>query len=104
VTKSPRRGFREKNHCFCELALAAVRALALRVAADCIEHGGIPEPFTKVFRWHEPLEIGQGHAHYRLNLRLIARRSMALWPVSRTEATASTARAIVLAGWYGLSR
>ena len=33
-----------------ELAIAAVRALALRVAADCIEHGEeIPEPFTKVF-------------------------------------------------------
>ena len=31
-------------------AIAAVRALALRVAADCIEHGeAIPEPFTKVF-------------------------------------------------------
>jgi predicted RNase H-like HicB family nuclease len=33
-----------------ELAIAAVRALALRVAADCIKHGEeIPEPFTKVF-------------------------------------------------------
>ncbi len=33
-----------------ESALAAVRALALRVAADCIENGeAIPEPFTKVF-------------------------------------------------------
>jgi predicted RNase H-like HicB family nuclease len=33
-----------------ELAIAAVRALALRVAADCMEHGEeIPEPFTKVF-------------------------------------------------------
>jgi predicted RNase H-like HicB family nuclease len=33
-----------------ELAIAAVRALALRVAADCIEHGEeIPEPFVKVF-------------------------------------------------------
>jgi predicted RNase H-like HicB family nuclease len=31
-------------------AIAAVRALALRVAADCIDHGEeIPEPFTKVF-------------------------------------------------------
>jgi predicted RNase H-like HicB family nuclease len=31
-------------------AIAAVRALALRVAADCIDHGeAIPEPFTKVF-------------------------------------------------------
>jgi predicted RNase H-like HicB family nuclease len=31
-------------------AIAAVRALALRVAADCIEHGeAVPEPFTKVF-------------------------------------------------------
>ncbi len=31
-------------------AIAAVRALALRVAADCIEHGEtVPEPFTKVF-------------------------------------------------------
>jgi predicted RNase H-like HicB family nuclease len=33
-----------------EAAIAAVRALALRVAADCIEPGEeIPEPFTKVF-------------------------------------------------------
>lgn len=33
-----------------ESAIAAVRALALRVAADCIEHGEeTPEPFTKVF-------------------------------------------------------
>ncbi len=31
-------------------AIAAVRALALRVAADCIEHGEtVPEPLTKVF-------------------------------------------------------
>jgi predicted RNase H-like HicB family nuclease len=31
-------------------AIAAVRALALRVAADCIDHGEeIPELFTKVF-------------------------------------------------------
>jgi len=31
-------------------ALAAVRALALRVAADCIDHGEeVPEPFAKVF-------------------------------------------------------
>jgi predicted RNase H-like HicB family nuclease len=33
-----------------ESAIAAVRGLALRVAADCIEHGEeIPEPFSKVF-------------------------------------------------------
>jgi predicted RNase H-like HicB family nuclease len=33
-----------------EAAIAAVRALALRVAADCIENGEeIPGPFTKVF-------------------------------------------------------
>jgi predicted RNase H-like HicB family nuclease len=33
-----------------ELAVSAVRALALRVAADCIEHGeAVPEPFSKVF-------------------------------------------------------
>ena len=31
-----------------ELAIAAVRALALRAAADCMEHGeDIPEPFTQ---------------------------------------------------------
>jgi predicted RNase H-like HicB family nuclease len=31
-----------------ESALAAVRALALRVAADCIENGeAVPEPFTR---------------------------------------------------------
>jgi predicted RNase H-like HicB family nuclease len=31
-------------------AIAAARALALRVAADCIDHGeDIPAPFTKVF-------------------------------------------------------
>ena len=33
-----------------ELAIAAVRAVALRVAADCMEHGEeIPEVLTKVF-------------------------------------------------------
>jgi predicted RNase H-like HicB family nuclease len=33
-----------------ESAIAALRALALRVAADLIDHGeAIPEPFTKVF-------------------------------------------------------
>jgi len=33
-----------------EGAIAAVRALALRVAADCIDHGEeVPAPFTKVF-------------------------------------------------------
>ena len=35
-----------------ESAIAAVRALALRVAADCIDHGeDIPEPFTKGRPW-----------------------------------------------------
>ena len=33
-----------------EEAIAAVRALAFRVAADCIEHGEeVPAPFAKVF-------------------------------------------------------
>ena len=33
-----------------DAAISAVRALALRVAADCLEHGeDIPEPFAKVF-------------------------------------------------------
>jgi predicted RNase H-like HicB family nuclease len=33
-----------------EAAIAAARALALRVAADCIDHGEeIPEPLTKLF-------------------------------------------------------
>jgi predicted RNase H-like HicB family nuclease len=33
-----------------ESAIAAARALALRVAADCIDRGeDIPEPFAKVF-------------------------------------------------------
>ena len=33
-----------------DAAVAAVRALALRVAADCIEHGEeVPEPFARVF-------------------------------------------------------
>ncbi len=33
-----------------DTAIAAVRALALRVAADCIEHGEeVPEPFARVF-------------------------------------------------------
>jgi len=42
-----------------ESAIAAVRALALRVVADCIDHGEeIPEPFTKVFSVHEHVEIG----------------------------------------------
>lgn len=31
-------------------AIAAVRALALRVVADCIDHGEeVPEPFAKMF-------------------------------------------------------
>jgi len=42
-----------------ESAIAAVRALALRVAADCIDHGEeIPNRLRRSFRWHEPLEIG----------------------------------------------
>ena len=33
-----------------EAAIATVRALALRVVADCIEHGEeVPAPFAKVF-------------------------------------------------------
>jgi len=33
-----------------EAAIAAVRALALRVAADCIDHGEeVPAPFAEVF-------------------------------------------------------
>jgi predicted RNase H-like HicB family nuclease len=33
-----------------DAAISAVRALALRVAADCIDHGEeIPPPFQKVF-------------------------------------------------------
>jgi predicted RNase H-like HicB family nuclease len=33
-----------------DAAIAAVRALALRVAADCIEHGEeVLQPFTRVF-------------------------------------------------------
>lgn len=33
-----------------DLAIGAVRALALRVAADCIDHGeDVPGPFAKVF-------------------------------------------------------
>ena len=33
-----------------ESAISAVRALALRVAADCIDHGEeVPGPFAKVF-------------------------------------------------------
>jgi predicted RNase H-like HicB family nuclease len=33
-----------------ESAITAVRALALRVAADCIDHGEeVPAPFAKVF-------------------------------------------------------
>ena len=33
-----------------EAAISAVQALALRVAADCINHGEeVPEPFARVF-------------------------------------------------------
>jgi len=33
-----------------DAAIAAVRALALRVAADCIDHGeAVPAPFARVF-------------------------------------------------------
>ena len=34
----------------CDLAIAAVRALSLRAAADCIAHGeDVPRPFAQVF-------------------------------------------------------
>ncbi|MGA3077158.1 MAG: hypothetical protein ABSG56_26180 [Bryobacteraceae bacterium] len=33
-----------------EAAIAAVRALALRVAADCIDHGEeVPDPLARIF-------------------------------------------------------
>ena len=33
-----------------EFAIAAVQALALRIAADCIDHGEeVPRPFAQVF-------------------------------------------------------
>ena len=33
-----------------DAAVAAVRALALRVAADCIDHGeAVPEPLARIF-------------------------------------------------------
>ena len=33
-----------------DAAIAAVRALALRIAADCIDHGEeVPEPLARVF-------------------------------------------------------
>jgi predicted RNase H-like HicB family nuclease len=48
-----------------DMAISAVRALALRVAADCIEHGEeIPEPFTKVLsvaRDGGPIVLGDSH-------------------------------------------
>ena len=35
-----------------EAAIDAVRAVALRVAADCLEHGEeVPEPLAKAFSW-----------------------------------------------------
>ena len=37
-------------------AIANVRALALRVAADCIDHGE---------RWHEPLAVSQSERLFR---------------------------------------
>jgi predicted RNase H-like HicB family nuclease len=34
----------------CEAVIDAVRALALRIAADCIDHGeDVPEPLARVF-------------------------------------------------------
>jgi len=39
-----------------ESAIAAVRALCLRVAADCIDHGEeVPAPLAWSFQTHEPL-------------------------------------------------
>jgi predicted RNase H-like HicB family nuclease len=39
-----------------EAAISAVRALALRVGADCIDHGeAVPTQFEKVSRSHECL-------------------------------------------------
>jgi hypothetical protein len=39
-------------------AIAAVRSLSLREAADCIEHGEeAPAPFWQVFSRHEPLAV-----------------------------------------------
>lgn len=44
-------------------AIAALRALALRVAADCIDHvGTFRNPSPKFSPWHESMEIGQGEA------------------------------------------
>jgi predicted RNase H-like HicB family nuclease len=41
-----------------ESAIAAVRALALRAAADCIDHGEeVPEPFA---RWHGRADLTAG--------------------------------------------
>ena len=42
-----------------ESAIAAVRALALRVAADCIDHGeGIPDLLRKSSPYLEPMAGG----------------------------------------------
>ena len=44
-----------------DAAIAAVRALALRVAADCIDHGEeVPPQLRKSSPSHEPLAIGEG--------------------------------------------
>jgi hypothetical protein len=48
-----------------EAAISAVRALALRVAADCIDHGeDVPPQFEKVFPLHEPLGTRRGFSVY----------------------------------------
>ncbi|MEO7142344.1 MAG: hypothetical protein ABI165_02455 [Bryobacteraceae bacterium] len=46
-----------------ELAISAVLALALRVAADCIDRGGRSRLCSqRLFPWHEQVEIGRGEA------------------------------------------
>ena len=48
-----------------EAAIAAVRALAFRVAADCIDHGEMSRHhLRKSSPLHEPLAIGQSQAAF----------------------------------------
>ena len=46
-----------------ESAIAAVRALALRVAVDCIDHGeDVPDLLRKSYPFRDPMAIRQGEA------------------------------------------
>jgi predicted RNase H-like HicB family nuclease len=63
-----------------DLAIAAVRALALRVAADCIDHGEMfPGLSRRSSLFHEPMAVGQGEATFGCVAPHRMDRSLAEW-------------------------